>query len=244
MLFYKLFSILLILSSSFPSLVHGKARSGGSDTGGGNVIYCDAPTTGERVVMGENGTRRLIRGNISLSLKHGRKYQFLDLFMAEHGLGPFEDRLILFAPPNQKISKAEYLIQALKRIRSVHPELAETIANYITANQRRMQPIPPSTYIPASSDARLIFLPIGCDPLGFGIFDDRKNILKFDPTIAEELPNMDLAAFEFHEAVYKYFRDTFKHTSSWDAQRIVGYAFSVTPFTLKELADDMDELLK
>lgn len=234
-------SLIMVRLMATPNLALALAR-GGSDTGGGSLVHCQEPSKGDRLIYGPEHKLHLIRRNMTPALKHNRKFQFLDLFIAEHGLGPFEDKPVQMAPPNSELIVEKYLERALSRLKAVHPQLAFKVSEYLSANRLRMKPIPQGNYVQEPRDARLLHLPIGCDPIGFGVFDDRRNILYFDPILRDELTNMDFAAFEFHEAVYKYFRDAFKHSTSWDTQRVVGLAFSEYNFTLEDLIDDMKEL--
>lgn len=108
---------------------------------------------------------------------------------------------------------------------------------------KRMMAVKDGEYVIPPEDTDIRFLLIGCRPLGYGVYSDRANNLVYDPKI--KLPIIDLAAFEIHEAVYKYLRVVRKQPqSSWDTRRIVGLMFSTEPFTLREMTVGFDSKVK
>jgi hypothetical protein len=68
-----------------------------------------------------------------------------------------------------------------------------------------------------------------------GSYSDIENTLKIDPKIWNGFSNTDKAAFYFHEAIYKYLRDTEQDRTSWRTRKIVGYLFSLAEYSWEDM---------
>lgn len=102
-----------------------------------------------------------------------------------------------------------------------------------------MFPAPEGNYVLGPDDTDIRFLPKGClPPIGLGLYSDREDNLIYDKAIMGKLLVIDQAAFEIHEAIYKYLRVSAGARSSWQTRRIVGLIFSDEKFTKAELASD------
>ena len=159
----------------------------------------------------------------------------IDLWEAENGYGPFVNHR-LSIPYDNETPKEVLIERAFLKLEKVSPQLAKRIREFHQYVIKRMIPIKDGEYVIPPDDTDIRFLPIGCRPLGFGAYSDRADNLVYDPKIMAGVPMIDRAAFEVHEAVYKYFRSIRKNSQgSWDSRRFVGLMFSTEPFTLNEL---------
>ncbi len=240
MKFYNKINILcLIFSATFFYLPKVKAIAGGQDGGGGGVIHCEKTQDSSvdlRFIV-KDGKKILKKIPKKSFLSNGRKFQFIDLWEAENGYGPFI-RQKLTIPTDNRVSKKIYLENAFQKLGLVNAQLAELIRKYHVYITSRMQPIPPGNYVIPPRDTDIRFLPRGCLPLGFGAYSDREDNLVYDAEIMSKILTIDQAAFEIHEAVYKYLRESKGHASSWKTRHIVGLMFSNEPFTWQDIAQD------
>ena len=89
--------------------------------------------------------------------------------------------------------------------------------------------LPAGIAIAPPEDARNLYIKKGCKLEGIAIYDDNKNILRFDNDLFSKLSQTDRAGLLIHEAVYKYLRDKYGATDSILARHITACAFSTYP---------------
>jgi hypothetical protein len=216
------------------------AFAGGVDGGGGGgAIRCQAPNGDQPTVVRRlrNGepVLEVVRGRDAFRAKltNGRDTQLTDLWEAAVGFGPF------FLHPQKVVYREDaidsQIDRAMQRLAAVAPDFAEKAARALAHVRKHVMNIPEGTYVMPPTDTRIRFLPIGCQQIGFGAYDDKLDNLVIDPTVAKASTKTDFAGLIVHEAVYKALRETENAQDSWKARRIVGLIFAEGPFTLDEL---------
>ena len=222
--------ILLALAVPWTALAKG-----GLDGGGGGAIHCEPEDSKPKVFVRKDGrleARSALDTYVS-PLTNSRDTQFMDLFEAAAGYGPFFERRQTIEYNDRHID--EQLSSAMTRLRAVNTEFAQKVGDALEHVRKRMFRPPPGAYVVVPPDTNIRYLPIGCKMVGLGMYSDSEDNLVVDWDVAKRIRITDRAAFLVHEAIYKVLRDTEDATNSYKTRRMVGLLFASGPITWQEM---------
>ncbi|HVK61126.1 MAG TPA: hypothetical protein VM432_06230 [Bdellovibrionales bacterium] len=229
---------LLLIGPALPSAAFA---AGGVDGGGGGSITCTIPDadSGQVIRTVENGevVYRYVRtGQVYQSLMtNGRDFQFLDLWEAETGFGPFFLNQIDI--PYNEDSVDTQVDRAMKRLVEVLPELGKKSEIALAHIRKNILPLPDGVVVDEPRDTRIRFKPKECKVVGFALYSDEDDNLAIDPSMKKLVTKTDFAALFIHEAIYKVLRNEQNEQDSWRTRRIVAFLFSNEKLDPKILLD-------
>lgn len=214
-------------------LVSSAVLAGGQDGGGGGAVRCEKLADGRIEIRSEmiDGRLEFFKAPPPSALKNDRKFQILDLWEAQEGYGPFR-RNKRTVPFDNVTPTAVQVQKAFERLDKVNPRFAKLVRDSHKIVTRKIEPVADEEYILPPIDTDVRYMPRGCMIVGFGTYWDTKEKLIYDPQVYDNVPLIDIAALEVHEAVYRVLRSSkFKDKTSWRARRITALMFAMESFT-------------
>ena len=130
-------------------------------------------------------------------------------------------------------AKEIQLERAVNRLRNYDGALAEKVERVLaTLDQKKITHLASEGMLAPPNDTMIKFLksPRNCPLTGAAIYNDQEDTLTIDSEVLGKMSETDLAALDFHEALYKVQRiDIAKSSNSVSARLITGGIFSNLP---------------
>ena len=143
--------------------------------------------------------------------------------------------------------------QALNKLREQLPNLAAAVERELPLIRPKFIPVGGGYRLPPPPDIHLYSIPdeVGCNLEGVIQYNDRANIVEFDPKIYESplFSNTDRSASRFHEALYKVYRNLSLDPNTPDlhdsgrARDVVATLYSEQPLVIAPPGSDPGKAL-
>lgn len=131
------------------------------------------------------------------------------------------------------VPKEEQLAKAVERLSKYDKDLAAKVADVLVdLESKKVDLLADDGILAPPSDTLIKSLktPRNCPLSGAALYDDKKDTLTIDPEVIKKMTQTDLAALDFHEALYKAQRNSIaRPTDSVSARKITGAIFSNLP---------------